>query len=149
MLVEDGEPTTYFEDAISDDDVRIHEAKRATAEAQQKWECMCYLIALTIWKDKWQHKRVAVAVKSDNMSALALAARLKIASSSNLIGREVALLYTHATFEPRLIEHIPGIANVLADDLSRIHEPHANKAVPEALKHLVATRVPPRDESFL
>ena len=85
--MEAGAPTAYFYDEITEGKLRIHEAKGGTSEAQQTWECLCLWIALVIWNSKWQRRRVALTIKSDNTSALAFASILKVASDSNLIGR--------------------------------------------------------------
>ena len=63
-------------------------------------------------------------VRSDNAGALALVAKLK-AHSPNLalIARELALTLAHGVHVPDMVQHLPGIANVIADALSRTHQP--------------------------
>ena len=68
--------------------------------------------------------------------------------ASPLIAREMALLYSHAAHEPRIFEHVPGVANVLADDLSRMFEPGAVTALPPQLTGAKRRTVPIRKKSF-
>ena len=106
------------------------------------------LIALRVWKDRWVKRRSSITIRSDNMSALALARRLKTSAASRSIGKEIAMVYTSAAFEPKVVEHIPGITNTVADALSRIGDGSGAFEVPDELAHLVKTPVPVRDESF-
>ena len=57
---------------------------------QQIWEALCILVALRVWKNKWNAQQCTLTLKSDNISALVMASKLKI-TSSKLIAREVAL----------------------------------------------------------
>ena len=82
------------------------------------------------------------------MSALALAAKLKETGKSHLISRGLALKYSAATFLPRYVEHLPGIVNVAADALSRLHDPSGRYEVPAELRHLQPTPLPLRTEVY-
>ena len=106
------------------------------------------LIALRVWKDRWVKRRSSITIRSDNMSALALACRLKTSAASRSIGKEIAMVYTSAAFEPKVVEHIPGITNTVADALSRIGDGSGAFEAPDELAHLVESPVPVRDESF-
>ena len=91
----------------------------------------------------WADKKCEVRVRSDNMSALSMGSRMKL-KASPLIAREMALLYSHAAHEPRIFEHLPGVANVLADGLSRVFEPGADKRLPPQLSGAIQRSVPKR-----
>ena len=147
-LYEEGRPVAFFHDIIDDHDQRIHHHKRGDHKGQQVWECLVVLIALRVWKDRWVKRRSSITIRSDNMSALALACRLKTSAASRLIGKEIAMVYTSAAFEPKVVEHISGITNTVADALSRIGDGSGAFEVPDELAHLVKTPVPVRDESF-
>ena len=82
-----------------------------------------------------------------NVSALAMASIMKLGPTASLIGKELSLLYYEAQFEPEVI-HILGITNVLADSLSRLHDPNDEYEIPPALAKLEPTPVPVRDENF-
>ena len=93
-------------------------------------------------------RRSTVTIRSDNMSALALASKLNSAAGSSCIGRELALLCTEACWEPSVVENLPGVANGLSDSLSRLAEPGKSYTVPSALAHLQATPMPARDRAY-
>ena len=67
-----------------------------------------------------------------------------------IIARELAFIFTSYSFLPA-VYHTPGISHVIADQLSRMHDPNA-KAPGKVLSHpaianAVQTHVPVRDES--
>ena len=68
--------------------------------------------------------------------------------ASPLIAREMALLYSRAAHEPRIFEHVPGVANLLADGLSRVFEPGADTKLPPQLSDAKRRTVPIRKQSF-
>ena len=68
--------------------------------------------------------------------------------ASPIISREVALVYTESSFEPRVFEHLPGIANGIADTLSRLDEPGGHKTLPAELYEITPTIAPERVKSW-
>ena len=48
----------------------------------------------------------------------------------------------------RIFEHVPGVANVLADGLSRVFEPGADTTLPPQLSDAIRRTVPTRKQSF-
>ena len=68
-----------------------------------------------------------------------------------IIGREIALCLVHYSFLPA-VYHTPGVSHVIADALSRIHDP----AKPDAIKVLehpalinaALTEIPTRTPSY-
>ena len=67
-----------------------------------------------------------------------------------LIAREAALDISKGICEPTVGEHIPGIANVLADVLSRRLDPRDRTKwkVPPAMEGLPIAEPPPRTEDY-
>ena len=63
-----------------------------------------------------------------------------------VVARELALVLGCASFRPDVFSHIPGIANVAADMLSRRYDPNKKFALPSLLTEVTettaATRVP-------
>ena len=106
------------------------------------------LVALRLWESRWTDRAAIVTLKSDNFSALAMASRLKATGRSNIVAREVALLYSEASYEPKFVEHLPGLANVGADALSRLCDPSGKFQLPRELAGIAPTPVPPRTESY-
>ena len=68
--------------------------------------------------------------------------------SSPLIAKEIALLYSEAAHEPRIFEHVPGVANVLADALSRAYEPGVDFKLPPQLATARRIQVPRRRRTW-
>ena len=94
-----------------------------TPTGQQVWECLAVLIALDLWSSKWTDARINLQVRSDNVTALTLLVKMRPGSPQiAIIAREIALKLVEFSFPPDAM-HTPGIAHVLADELSRIHAP--------------------------
>ena len=89
------------------------------------------MVAIRLWVDpqasdhtsfQIHTKRIQLELKGDNIGSLALALRLRPKGPNMaIIAREVALSLVHMSFPPKAT-HTPGVANVLADLLSRVHE---------------------------
>ena len=138
----------HLADKVTKYDVKFYRQKVGDSAGQQMWECLVLLIALKVWQHHWLPRKTAITIRSDNYSALAMTARLKVPSSANIIGREVALIYSHACFEPRFVDHVPGVTNVLPDDLSRLADTSSPHELPTLLKDIAPTQVPRRDRSW-
>ena len=82
------------------------------------------------------------------MAALVFAAKLKTSGSRSLIARELALLYSESSFEPRWTVHLPGVLNVMSDSLSRLTDPSGKYTIPSALASVKPIAVPSRPESY-
>ena len=114
----------YFHDDISEHDRRVLGFTVNVADGQQAWEALAILVAMRLWRSRWQSRRVCLSVQNDNIGALTVLARLKAKSAAlNLCARELALELADGTFLPDIIEHILGVTNVLADYLSRRRDP--------------------------
>ena len=89
-------------------------------------------------------------MKGDSVAMLTTVLHMK-ASSPNLglIAREVALDTAVSAFEPDIGIHIPGIANALADVLSRTTAPTQTVwRLPSSLRHAKDIFAPLRDDLF-
>ena len=81
------------------------------------------LVALRTWCDRWQDRRVTLTVRSDNLSTLAMVAKMQPHGTTvGRIAREMALDVASAMYSPDVVAHIPGIANKAADALSRRYQ---------------------------
>ena len=58
------------------------------------------------------------------------------------------MLYTSSSFEPAVVEHIPGVMNSMSDTLSRLSEPGAAKTLPATLTKVPRARVPLRVPAY-
>ena len=92
-----------------------------------------------------------MGLRNDNIGALTLFSAVKGRSPTmNLLAREYALDIGTATYEPDIIEHIPGITNVIADALSRRTDPEcaARWTLPTFLSNAKKIEPPVRDRSW-
>ena len=147
ILMKDGVIIRWFSSRLTKHDERQFHHKIGQADGQQVWETLCLVVALRLWLPRWKNKRVKIAVKSDNMTALTAAAKLKCATSP-LLGRELSMIYTSSSFEPAIVEHLPGAMNDMADNLSRLDEPGSGRTLPLALANIPRATVPVRTPSY-
>ena len=69
---------SYFACAVTGDDVRILGVRIGDSDSQQTLEALVALVAFRPWVSILKSKRIVLALKSDNTSALAMASSLKI-----------------------------------------------------------------------
>ena len=82
------------------------------------------------------------------MAALVLAGKLKAKGPRAVIAREIALHYVEGSFEPRVTEHVPGVAKDIADALSRLSDPSDTKELPTILDGVEFIQPDPRPRSW-
>ena len=146
VLLIKGIIVSWFSDPLTNEDSQRFRKKLGGAEGQQIWESFCVLVALRLWLHHWMHVRAAITIKSDNISALAMAIKLK-ESASGLLARELALSYTQTYFQHQC-ERIPGAMNYMADALSRLSDPFSKGSVPEALASVPRAYPDKRDDGY-
>ena len=146
----DGKISEYFSSAITQIDTKRFGAAIGDAAVQQIWESLAALVALRLWADKWHGRTVRLSVKGDSVAMLTLLLDMRPAPSLGLIAREVALDVADAVYRPQVFTHIPGIANVLADSLSREFGPKRREGnfVPLPLRQAVRRFVSVRNDSY-
>jgi hypothetical protein len=146
----DGRIKEYFACKVTEDDVAMFGLANGTPDGQQVWECLAVLIALDAWAHHWTDSRINLQVRSDNVTALTLLVKMRPGSPQiAIIAREIALKLVEFSFPPDAM-HTPGIAHVLADELSRIHAPggtgdvaqYRHRALTEAKLVTVPSRPP-------
>ena len=136
-----------FSDLISQHDrVELALKPEPSADDQQILEAFVLLVALRRWSDRWKGQRVSLAVRSDNIAALTLVAKMQPHGSPTLgrIARQLARDVAASEYSPDVAAHIPGIANTAADALSRLEQLGAQYSVPGYLTTDIRTLVPPR-----
>ena len=138
-----GVVVAYFSSPLSRHDQSIHRRRIGSHTGQQTWECLAFLVALKVWLYFWADRKISVVVRSDNLGALFMGAQMR-SKASPIILRGVALVYTESSFEPRIFEHMPGIANGISDTLSRLNEPGFEKMLPVELHDIEPTIAPER-----
>lgn len=139
----------FFAIPITEDDQRILQTKSGTSEGQQVWETLAGLVALRAWSKWWRTGRAVLQIRSGNVGALVLFNTLRGRSkATNLIAREYSLDLGQAQWRPDLVTHVPGIANVLCDVLSRRYDPNKEFVLPKMLTAARPIVPPPRDETW-
>lgn len=150
-LTINGQVVAYFLDKVTDQDVQILGRERGTCEGQQVWESLAVLVALRLWRSHWAARRMSLRLRSDNVGALTRFAVLRGKSPAlSLIAREFALDLGDMTYMPDVIAHLPGVANVTADTLSRRFDPSKESTwqLPPLLAHATQHSVPERNRHW-
>ena len=145
FLTIDGRVAEHFAIEISKDDQNILQMQSGGCEGQQLWECLSGLIAMRLWASHWRQRRVHLYLRGDNISSLVLFSTLKTHSKQlGIIAREFALDLGTACFKPEVVQHLPGIANIVADSLSRKFEPGKTYHHHQCLRTSTEVEPPPR-----
>ena len=139
----------YIAEPITTSDAKILGHSIGDSASQQTFEAFIALISLRHWASFWRKRRVVLHVRSDSVAALTLMLHMKIAGTgTGLIAREVALDVAHAVYRPDVVEHIPGIANVTCDSLSRLHMSGSKYKLPACLEDVLQARPCKRDRTY-
>ena len=146
-------PVAWFSDAISATDIARFGYDIGSSAGQQCWECLAALAALRCWSKHWKHGKSKLVVTGDSVAMLTLVIKMKPPAHSaplGLIARELALDNADAIYEPDVVSHTPGVANVTPDILSRQFDPKYAKhwVLPAALQGVPESKLPPRDDSY-
>ena len=149
VLIIDGWPSEYFHDAITPLDAEILHIIIGESSAQQAAEALGVLVALRLWAPLWKGKRINLSVKMDSVSALTILLKCKSAGEApSVVAREVALDMASSIYIPNVMQHVPGVANVMADALSRWHDPGRQRQLPARLRGASLRIVAPRLRSW-
>ena len=145
-----GEIKRYFACGVSQEDLDLFDIKRGSCNGQQTLEGLAILVAMRLWGDHDEARKVRLSVKGDNVGALMLLVKMRPSSPQQaIIARELALITSRTAFPPQVV-HTPGIAHKLADSLSRLHDPgHKHDAFKHpALNAAARDEVPPRPRTW-
>lgn len=125
FLSRDGHILSWFAVALSDADCENLDIEIGASASQQAVEALAVLIALRIWAQHWQTHGTLLRVKSDSITALTMALKLQASGhATSIVAREIALEVAAANYYPVVAMHVPGIANVIPDQLSRRFQPN-------------------------
>jgi hypothetical protein len=151
FLTENGTITSWFACAISNEEAGILGITVGSSTCQQIVEALVVLVALRAWSHRWSGQRAQVRLRSDSISALILALKLKTkGDGTSIVAREVALDIADALYAPNAVEHVPGVENVTADMLSRKYAPakESTYALPQCLEGVEELVLPTRGRSY-
>ncbi len=146
ILVCDGSIVAYFATPITDADRIKFDARSGESGFNTLWEALAILIAARLWLGGARDGQVEV--RSDSRAALG--ALFKLASPGwrlNIIAREAALDQAEEKYNLDLLTHIPGVANVIPDALSRMWAPEP-KSLPRECLEARRDDPPPRSPAF-
>lgn len=119
-LTIDNEIREFFRDPLTDTDAQTFNVPLRDAAGQQTWKALAVLCALRLWEYHSAHGKVILTVLSDSIAALHMVFKTHSAGfGPRLVARELALVLARWPHIPTVAEHLPGIANKLADWLSR------------------------------
>ena len=110
-------------------------ASRGDCKYNTTWEGLALLVAFRLWLPNHGFG-ASLRCKSDNTGALYMLANGKAKSPElNVLAREFALDQALRKYRLGWLKHIPGITNLEADALSRLHAP-IPATLPDSLKDI-------------
>lgn len=154
LLLEERSPVEWFTSALTPFDENLFQVPIGSPDGQQIWESLAALVALRIWKHRWTQGRILLEVSGDSVAMLTLVLRMRARSGSpglGIVAREIAFDVAEAVYTPDLATHIPGIANVAADMLSRRFAPQKGTkiwTIPEWLLSVPERTAPIRNTAY-
>jgi len=139
----------YFSGPLSSEDVARFEHPTGATSGQQTWKCLGVLVALRMWLAPHREVRVCLRVRSDSTTALRPLLTLKASGAGpDFNSRELVLDLALGSYRPDVGTHVPGVANVGPDALSRMMAPGLAKELPPYLRSVERGFPPPRTASF-
>ena len=140
---------SWFASPISTEEMLLLDIKVGDSAAQQTVEAMAALVAMRAWHGWWSTTRATLRVRSDSVSALILALKLKTKGCApGIIAREIALDVASALYVPNIAEHVPGTHNVVPDALSRKYQPGQAFVLPNVIKDVPELKLAPRGRDY-
>jgi len=143
-----GVVVAYLEDKISQEDCERLGIVVGSCRHQAVVEMLAIVVAMCVWLSMWAAARVEVTIRSDSQAALALVKEASPTPAINKLAREVGLDVACSKYGVDWTKHLPGKHNVLADALSRVHEPGGGGPLPRELVGVEKAAVPPRDDDW-
>ena len=129
VITVNGRPFAFFGIPIDGDDLAMFGFERGDHRGQQTWETLVVLVALRHWSHMWKHTHAILVIRSDSVAALTAALKMKAKGvGTAIVASEIAFDNAEGFYEPTIVEHLPGIANDLADKLSRSFKPNVHYA---------------------
>ena len=137
-------------DPLTEDDCSRFKFKIGDAAGQATWEALAELVATRTWQDRWYGLPWNIAMRGDSKAALGALGKLRSVRSPaiNAIAREMSLDLAGSPHKISVREHLPGKLNILADFLSRRHQPGAAVLPPWDLGDVEWSPVQQRDDGW-
>ncbi len=126
-----GNIVSYFCDEVTQHDAEQLQGKRGEPDSQSVWELLAIVVALRAWSPRLVYEGV-FRLRSDSMASLS--ALFRNSSPAGPMSKLLLMLSLHnaeLVGGLRCLEHVPGVANVIPDRLSRVHSPQGEALPPE------------------
>ena len=119
-LVINGQLIDVLHSKVTEADAKDLGFELGASSSQGIVEALALVVALDKWGGKLHNFNVELQVQSDSVTALSVARKLSSAGPAlNCLGATLAILLEKYGVEQVKLQHIPGVANVVADYLSR------------------------------
>ena len=147
-----GKITHYLAFPLSVEYVPMFGLEVGDSDGQQLWEALAILLAVDIRTAIWSQHRIILGVKSDKVGAFTLLAKMRPSGPTiGTIAHELALHLAQPPFPPDATQ-TPGVADVIADKLSRVYSTDGTGSVDRSLHLALAeaeeTATPLRDANW-
>ena len=141
-----GTIVAYFGDPLHEEDFTLFGSSRGDPAYQSEYELLAVLVALKAFANLLAQAGICrVVLRCDNTAVLHTAFSYK--SHSPLMAQltaELCLELEDQQLQHLVPQHVPGLLNVLADRLSRLHE----YSIPAELQHVHRVEVPRRTSAY-
>ena len=149
FLVVDGKFVSWFAVKFDDVDERAIGIQFGDSASQQDAEALAVLLGVRAWLSIWLKRLPILEVKSDSVAAMTMVASMHTRSPQvAVVARGLALTLSESCVRPQVVKHTPGVANKLADILSRRFQPGVHFVVPQALVRVPEVPIRPRTMDF-
>ena len=118
-------PAEYFHSPITQEDIQLLGIVIGDSACRPVLEALAIRIAIRTWG---AGRESSFSIRSDALGAVQAMANLRSKNPGvNRVAAELALDIVDKQFPPLRIPHIPGVANVFPDFLSRLLQPGATR----------------------
>ena len=149
FLVVDGKFVSWFATKFDDVDEKAIGIRFGDSASQQAAEALAVLLGVRAWLPIWVNGLPILEVKSDSVAAMTMVASMHTRSPQiAVVARELALTFSESCVRPQVVKHTPGVANRLADILSRRFQPGVHFVFPQAFDGVPEVSIRPRTMDF-
>ena len=102
-----------------------------------------------MWHHSWQKFQIQLVIRGDSVAMLTLLINMRPHTPQmRIISQELAPEMAHYSFVPMVAHHVPGVANTVADELSRWPQPGHVKKTPALVADAVQVFPDDRTEDY-
>ena len=120
VLIVNGQVIDAIASPVSEMDAKDLGFELGSSASQGTVEALAMVVALKHWNNKLAGMTIDLTIQADSVTALSMAQKQSASSPSiNFLGAILGILLEKAKIEDLYLVHIPGVANKVADYLSR------------------------------